>query len=116
MVLTKETHELNKKMHLMMEQLVLNQQARFGRSSEKRVDAGQIYFREVDEIILFFNETEAISDMTVPEPEDLEVNHTHGEKPAGRKEEHSSGLPVNRIDHSLTVEELTQEFGESSWK
>ena len=114
--LTKETHELNEKMQLMMEQLILNKQARFGRSSEKMVDAGQICFREVDGTILFFNEAEAISDMTVPEPEDLEVTPTRVVKPAGRKEEHISGLPVNRIDHYLTVEELTQEFGENGWK
>ena len=33
--LTKETHELNEKMQLMIEQLILNKQARFGRSSER---------------------------------------------------------------------------------
>lgn len=96
--LTKETHELNKKIQLMMEQIVLNQQARFGRSSEKMADAGRICFREVDGTNLFFNEAEAISDMTVPEPEDLEVTPTRVVKPAGRKEEHISGLQVNRID------------------
>lgn len=34
--LTKETHELNEKMQLMMEQLILNKQARFGRSGAGR--------------------------------------------------------------------------------
>ncbi|MCB7067213.1 transposase, partial [Enterocloster citroniae] len=65
--LTKETHELNEKMQLMMEQLILNKQARFGRSSEKMTDAGQICFKEVDGNILFFNEAEAISNMAIPE-------------------------------------------------
>lgn len=115
-VLTKETHELNEKMQLMMEQLILNKQARFGRSSEKMTDAGQICFREVDGTILFFNEAEAISDMTIPEPEDLEARPIRGIKPAGRKEEHIAGLPVNRINHYLTAEQLTREFGENGWK
>ena len=34
-ILTKETHALNEKMQLMMEQLVLSKNNRFGRSSEK---------------------------------------------------------------------------------
>lgn len=100
----------------MMEQLILNKQARFGRSSEKMTDAGQICFKEVDGNILFFNEAEAISNMAVPEPEDLEVKPTRGVKPAGRKEGRISGLPVNRIDHYLSAEQLTQEFGENGWK
>ena len=83
--LTKETPELNEKMQLMMEQLILNKQARFGRSSEKMTDAGQICFKEVDGNILFFNEAEAISSMAIPEPEDLEVKPTRGVKLAGRK-------------------------------
>lgn len=114
--LTKETHELNEKMQLMMEQLILNKQARFGRSSEKMTDAGQICFKEVDGNILFFNEAEAISSMAIPEPEDLEVKPTRGVKLAGRKERHISGLPVNRIDHYLSVGQLTLEFGENGWK
>ena len=114
--LTKETHELNEKMQLMMEQLILNKQARFGRSSEKMTDAGQICFKEVDGNILFFNEAEAISNMAIPELEDLEVKPTRGVKPAGRKEGHISGLPVNRIDHYLSAGQLTLEFGEKGWK
>lgn len=66
--------------------------------------------------ILFFNEVEAISDMTTPKLEDMEVKPTRDVKPAGRKEEHISGLPVNRIDHYITAEQLTREFGESNWK
>lgn len=114
--LTKETHELNEKMQLMMEQLILNKQARFGRSSEKMTDVGQICFKEVDGNILFFNEAEATSNMAIPEPEDLEVKPTRGVKPAGRKEGHISGLPVNRIDHYLSAGQLTLEFGEKGWK
>lgn len=86
----KETHEPNEKMQLMMEQLALNKQARFGRCLEMMTNAGQICFKEVKSI--------------------------RSVKSARRKEEHISGLPVNRTDHYLTVKQLTQEFGENSWK
>lgn len=46
--LTKEVHSLNEKMQLMMEQLILGKQDRFGRSSEKMDDIHQISFMEVD--------------------------------------------------------------------
>ena len=46
--LTREIHELNEKMQLMMEQLILAKKNRFGRSSEKMEDPDQICFKEVD--------------------------------------------------------------------
>ena len=44
--LTKETHALNEKMQLMMEQLVLGKQQRFGRFTERMEDTEQICFME----------------------------------------------------------------------
>lgn len=64
--LTAETHSLNEKMQLMMEQLVLAKQERFGRSSEKMTDATQICFMEIDGTIVFFNEAEAVADPNLP--------------------------------------------------
>ena len=52
--LTKQTQALNDKMQLMMEQIVLSNKSRFGRSSEKMTDSGQIHFMEVDGKIVFF--------------------------------------------------------------
>ena len=69
--LTKQTQALNDKMQLMMEQIVLSNKSRFGRSSEKMTDPGQIRFMEVDGKIVFFNEIEAVCDLTAPEPDDL---------------------------------------------
>ena len=46
--LTKQTQALNDKMQLMMEQMILSNKSRFGRSSEKMSDPGQIRFMEVD--------------------------------------------------------------------
>ena len=60
--LTTEVRSLNEKMQLMMEQLVLANRNRFGRSSEKMEDASQISFMEVDGTIIFFNEAEAVYD------------------------------------------------------
>ena len=34
----------------------------------------------------------------------------------GKKEMNMSGLPVNRIDHYLSNDELENEFGKNGWK
>ena len=39
-----------------------------------------------------------------------------GKKKAGKKEADMSGLPVNRVNHYMTEEELIAEFGENGWK
>ena len=114
--LTNEVHTLNEKMQLMMEQLILGNKNRFGRSSEQMIDAHQIRFMEVDGKIVFFNEAEAVCDLEAPEPEDLEVKPVRQVKTKGKKEQDMEGLPVNRIDHYMTTEELTAEFGENGWK
>lgn len=115
--LTQEVHSLNNKMQLMMEQIVLGKQARYGRSSEKMEDANQICFKEVDGNIVFFNEAEAVSDLTAEEPEDLSSDtKKRGRKPSGKKEADIAGLPVKRVDHYLSSEELTSEFGPDGWK
>lgn len=114
--LTKQTQTLNDKMQLMMEQIVLSNKSRFGRSSEKMTDPGQIRFMEVDGKIVFFNEAEAVCDLTAPEPDNLEISATKKKKQTGKKNADLSGIPVQRIDHYMTEEELTAEFGEKGWK
>lgn len=51
--LTKQTQALNDKLQLMMEQIVLSNKNRFGRSSEKLAVPEQIRFMEVDGQIIF---------------------------------------------------------------
>lgn len=114
--LTKQTQALNDKMQLMMEQIVLSNKSRFGRSSEKMTDPGQIRFMEVDGKIVFFNEAEAVCDLTAPKPDDLEIRASKKKKQTGKKNEDLSGIPVQRIDHYMTEGELTAEFGEKGWK
>jgi len=114
--LSRQTQVLNDRMQLMMEQMVLFQKNRFGRSSEKMADSEQIRFMEVDGTIVFFNEAEAVCDLDAPEPEDLELKAPKKKKQPGKKAADIAGLTVKRIDHYLKEEELTAEFGENGWK
>ena len=114
--LTKELHTPNEKMQLLMEQVILGKQNRFGRSSEKMEDTSQICFCEVDGTIVFFNEAEAVCDLNAAEPDDLELKSPKQPKRKGKKEADLSGLPVRRIDHYLSEEELEAEFGVRGWK
>ena len=114
--LTEELHAANEKMQLLMEQVVLGKQNRFGRSSEKMEDTDQICFREIDATIVFFNEAEAVCDLSAAEPEDLELRPPKQPKRRGKKESDLSGLPVKRIDHYLSDMELEAEFGANGWK
>lgn len=92
-------HSLDTKMQAMMEQLIIGNKNRFGRSSEKMADASQISFREVDGTIVFFNEAEAVCDLDASEPEHLEESAPRPVKKKGKKEQDLSGLPTHRIDH-----------------
>ena len=114
--LTKELHDLNEKMQLMMEQLILSNRKRFGTSSEKMEMENQICFYEKDGTIVFFNEAEAVCDPEAEEPEDFENRPVKKKKAAGKKEEDIAGLPVNVIYHYLSEDELVAEFGENGWK
>ena len=104
--LTKQTEALNEKMQLMMEQLILS----------KLEDPNQIRFMEVNGTIVFFNEAEAVCDLETPEPEELELKKVRPKKQAGKRTTDLSDLPVQRVDHYLTEEELTAEFGKNGWK
>lgn len=113
--LTARTKSMDEKMQLIMEQLVLSKKKQFGRSSEKMEDPAQIRFMEVDGKIVLFNEAEAVCDLDAAEPDTLEVRPVK-KKQAGKKAADIAGLPVSRIDHYLTEEQLTAEFGENGWK
>lgn len=113
---TKELHASNEKMQLLMEQVILGKQNRFGRSSEKMEDTSQICFCEVDGTIVFFNEAEAVCDLNAAEPDDLELKPPKQPKRKGKKESDLSGLTVRRIDHYLSEEELEIEFSARGWK
>lgn len=114
--LTKELHASNEKMQLLMEQAILGRRNRFGRYSEKMEDSNQICFLEVDGTIVFFNEAEAVCDLSAAEPEDLERKSPKQPKRKGKKEADLSDLPVRRIDYYLSEIELEAELGANGWK
>ena len=110
---TRKLEEMDAKLQRIMEQVVLSKQERFGRSSEKMEDYAQIYFMEIDGRIAFFNEAEAVCDLDTSDEEDAVPRR---KKATGKKEMDMSGLPVNRIDHYLSEDELEAEFGKKGWK
>ena len=114
--LAKELHDLNEKMQLLMEQVVLSNKKRFGTSSEKMEMENQICFMEKDGNIVFFNEAEAVCDLDAEEPEEIVNKPEKKKKHTGKKDEDVSGLPVNIISHYMSEDELTAEFGENGWK
>lgn len=108
--------EMDDKMQKLMEQVILSNKSRFGRSSEKMDCAEQMSFIEVDGKIVFFNEAEAEADLEAAEPDDLELKPKRGKKTKGKKSKDLEGLPYNRVDHYMSEDELTKEFGENGWK
>lgn len=114
--LTSELHDVNEKLQLIMEQLVLSNKKRFSTSSEKMDLDNQICFYENDGTICFFNESEAVCDLSAEEPDDLEPKSAKKKKRSGKKEEDISSLPVNVINHYMSEDELNAEFGKNGWK
>lgn len=114
--LQKKLDDLDDKMQKLIEQLILEKQERFGRSSEKLTDADQICFREEDGVFVFFNESEAVANPDAPEPDDLEKKLPRGKKTQGKKEQDMLGLPVSRKDYYLSEDKLEKIFGPGGWK
>lgn len=111
-----ELHAMNQQMKNLSDQLTLQNRYRFGRRTEQMDDPGQMSFKIVDGEIVFFNEAEAIQDPTLTEPDEIETKIIRRKKKSGKKEEVLKDLPTNRINHYLSEEELTHEFGENGWK
>ena len=114
--LTKELHESNERMQKLMEQVILGKKERFGRSSKKMETPGQICFLEADGNIVFFNEAEAVCDLSAEEPDDLEAKPVKASKQKGKKSADLAGIPVRVVEHYLSEEQLRDEFGPNGWK
>jgi transposase len=99
-------------MNLILEQLNIAKQQKFGRSSEKMVCDGQL------EMEICFNEAEgSIAYKYVVEPDMEEVcpKPYKRKKPKGKRDEDLKELPVKVINHELTEEELKERLGDK-WK
>jgi transposase len=109
-----QLQSIDKKLQLLLEQVAVMNNNRFGRSSEKLVADNQISFREVDGNIVYFNEAEAIAELADDE-KDEKPRRCRGKKTKGKREADFSGLPVVPVEHKLSEEQLTAEFGEDGW-
>ncbi len=102
---------LNKKIDLLLEQVALSNQRRFGRSSEKIPMDGQME--------LCFNEAEVIIDtfesIIEPELDDVYTKPVKRKKSKGKREADLKDLPVKIIYHELNEEQLKNAFGDK-WR
>ena len=103
-------------LQLVLEQMADLKRHRFGRSSEKHEAEDQISFMEVDGKIVFFNESEAVTEEGNTQDEADSVSRTKPKKKQGKREEDLEGLPVVVVEHSMTDEELEDKFGKDGWK
>ncbi len=90
-----------------MEQITTMQALRFGRRTERMECLGQESF---------FNEVEAEAEKDTDKPEVEEISYTRTKRKPGKLDEMLKGLPSRTESHELSVEELTEVFGENGWK
>lgn len=108
--------EIDKKLQLLLEQVAVLNHNRFGRSTEKLPMDDQIAFMEVDGKIVFFNEAEAVAALKDDGDDNDEPAKSRSRKAKGKREEDFKDLPVVSIEHKMTDEELSAEFGDHGWK
>lgn len=101
----KQLENLNHNLELLIEQMKISTQARFGQSSEKLVIPEQL--------CMCFNEAEVtIENKYVVEPDIEQVipEHKRHIRPKGKREADLSGFPVRIEEHILSDEKLTELF------
>ena len=108
-----QLRDIDQKLQLLLEQVAVLNNNRFGRSSEKLETENQISFLEVDGNIIYFNEAEAVESLA--EYEEDETTKPRGRKAKGNRAADIQGLPVIPVEHRMTEEELVSEFGEDGW-
>ena len=104
------------KLQLVLEHLADQKRHRFGRSTERHLTEGQVSFMEVDGEIIFFNEPEAVADQEAEDETREAPRHRTPKKKKGKREEDLNGLPVIKIEHTMTEEQLSATFGEKGYK
>ena len=105
--------DIDTKLQLLLEQVAVLNNHRFGKSSEKLDVDNQICFMEVDGDIIFFNEAEAVDSLT--EYDEEAPQKAPSKKTKGERLADISNLPVIPVNHMMTEEELIAEFGEVGW-
>lgn len=104
--------ENNKQIELLTEQIRIMNQRHFGKKSETAlIDADGT---EYEQYTLFdsFNEVEATSDTSIPEPEieEVTISSYKRSKSKGKREADLDGLPARIFEHRLSEEELAEKF------
>lgn len=112
--LTDKISSMDEKMQNLIEQVILSNKARFGRSSEKMEDATQLSFTEINGNIVFFNEAEAECNLDNASEEPPVTKR--GRKNQDKKKHDLEGLPTVTVEHYMSDEELTALFGPNGWK
>ena len=105
--------DIDKKLQLVLEQVAVLNNRRFGKSSEKLEIDNQIAFLEVDGRIVFFNEAEAIASLT--EYDEEEPAKERPKKTKGKRAKDIKDLPIVPVNHRMSEEELIAEFGKDGW-
>ncbi len=107
--------DIDQKLQLLLEQVAVLNNKRFGKSSEKMEIENQIRFAEVDGNIIYFNEAEAVSLLNEETIEEESPAKPRGKKAEGKRITDISNLPIVLVEHKLSDQELIAEFGENGW-
>ena len=108
-----QLRDIDQKLQLLLEQVAVLNNKRFGKSTEKMVPEAQIAFMEVDGEIVFFNEAEAVVSLSQDAGEETERKRPR--KVKGKRAQNIKDLPVVTVSHMMSEEELTAEFGKDGW-
>ena len=96
----KQLENIDHTLQLVLEQMADLKRHRFGMSSEKHEVESQVSFMEVDGKIVFFNESEAVTEEENIQEEAESVSRTKPKKKQGKREEDLEGVPVVVVEHS----------------
>lgn len=107
--------DVDNKLQLLLEQIAVLNNKRFGKSSEKLETDNQICFVEVDGKIAFFNEAEAVSALNGRDDKENTSDKPRAKKKKGKRAADIKNLPIVPIEHKMTEEELIDEFGKDGW-
>lgn len=110
LLLQNNIEQLNRNVELLTEQIKINNQRKFGRSTET---ASSLF--EFQQFDLAFNEAEAIVDETVEEPTVEQLPKKSKQK--GTKENNLKKIANHReVIIEMTNDELNEKYGEGKWK
>lgn len=104
-----QLEKLNRNMEVLLEQVRLANQYRFGRKTEKS--------DQIDGQLSLFNEAEYLADPNTSEPDEDEIIVTvRKKKKKGKREEDFKDLPREAHPHRLTDAQLDKFFGKGNWR